>query len=55
MDLSSHIIFCGDCILQLSCHNVEGALDIKYSQKQLKLKFCGSRDLRLTLPEAATP
>ena len=33
-------IFCGYRILQLFCHNVEGAHDIKCSQKYLELKFC---------------
>ena len=32
--------FCGYRILQLFCHNVEGAHDIKCSQKYLELKFC---------------
>ena len=34
------IFICEYCSLQLFCHNVEGARDIKCSQKQLELKFC---------------
>ena len=34
------IFFRGHCALQLFCHNVQGAHDIKCSQKRLELKFC---------------
>ena len=34
------IFFCGYRVLQLLCHNVEGAHDIKFSKKLLELKFC---------------
>ena len=36
---SPQIFFCGHRILQLFCLDVEGAHDIKCSQKQLELKF----------------
>ena len=34
------IFFCGCRVLQLFCHNVDGAHDIKWSQKKLRLKLC---------------
>ena len=34
------IYFRGYRVLKLLCHNVDGAHDIKFSQKYLELKFC---------------
>ena len=48
------IFLCGYRVLQLLCHNVEGAYDIKCSEKWLELKFPNFRDLVLLLPQAAT-
>ena len=34
------ICLCGYRVIQLFCDNVEGAHDIRYSQKELEMKFC---------------
>ena len=38
--VSPQKFFCEYCVLQLLCHNVERAHDVKCSQKYLGLKFC---------------
>ena len=43
------LFFCRYCVLQLFCHNVERAHEIKCSQKQLEVKFCYFRDLGLNI------
>ena len=48
------LFFCRYCVLQLFCHNVERAHEIKCSQKQLEVKFCYFRDLGLIIPENRT-
>ena len=48
------LFFCRYCVLQLFCHNVERAHEIKCSQKQLEVKFYYFRDLGLIIPENRT-